>query len=218
MTRFVATFRNLQPGGLFLESNECFERVLQIFSTLDAVGVNLRVGAGPRSAAGRSSAIEVYLAPEPVNTSVHNCGEDQCTELLQLFMCGDYCGLGTVKSQWVPWDLYKQGQRLHLCFDTCSKLSFLERKKLKSFLQLFCFLILNGQFLSIVNFPLQNVLIHIKYLKGSIKAYIYIPTLFGPNVHQGPAETFQISPHLSSINLKFLHMTDFSPQIFGWYW
>ena len=76
MTRFVATFRNLQPGGLFLESNECFERVLQIFSTLDAVGVNLRVGAGPRSAAGRSSAIEVYLAPEPVNTSVHNCGED----------------------------------------------------------------------------------------------------------------------------------------------
>ena len=51
-------------------------RVLQIFSTLDAVGVNLRVGAGPRSAAGRSSAIEVYLAPEPVNTSVHNCGED----------------------------------------------------------------------------------------------------------------------------------------------
>ena len=72
VTRFVATYRNLQ-AGLFLEANECFERVWQSFEHLTLpVSTSGGVGA-PRS--GRSSAIEVYLAPDP-STFVHKCEQD----------------------------------------------------------------------------------------------------------------------------------------------
>ena len=102
MTRFVATFRNIQPGGLFLESDECFERVLQ---TLYAVGWRLvrrgqQVDLQPSKCTWRQSR----------STSVHKCGEDLWTEVLHLFLLLYNSAVWPhSRSQWVPWDLTNRG-------------------------------------------------------------------------------------------------------------